>query len=91
MTRADWEQLDRTIAEMTDADKRRLIERVAGSLNGGQADSAGDEECQPCTPLGARLKELRQQYIAEGGRLYSIDEINREVAEGRGETREDPA
>ena len=42
MTRAGWEQLDRTIAEMADADKRQLIERVTRSLNGGHTESADE-------------------------------------------------
>ena len=38
----------------------------------------------PRTPLGQRLKELRQQFIAEGGKLLTADEVAAEVRERRG-------
>jgi hypothetical protein len=36
------------------------------------------------SPLGKRLLALREEYIAAGGRLYSSDEISREIATSRG-------
>lgn len=37
------------------------------------------------TPLGRRLEELRTQIVSSGTRLLSWDEVEREVAERRGE------
>lgn len=42
------------------------------------------EDWAPRTPLGRRLKELRHQFIAEGGVLLSADEVSAEVSERRG-------
>jgi hypothetical protein len=35
--------------------------------------------------LGKVLRRIRERYIAEGGRLLSMEEIDREVAQRRGE------
>lgn len=35
-----------------------------------------EEGIEPKTPLVTRLLELRQKYIDEGGKLYTMDEIN---------------
>lgn len=35
-------------------------------------------------PWVTRLLELRQRYIAAGGKLSTLDEINNEVSAGRG-------
>jgi hypothetical protein len=35
--------------------------------------------------LGKTLRDIRQRYIAAGGKLLSIEELDREVAERRGE------
>jgi hypothetical protein len=42
------------------------------------------ESWVPRTPLGRRLKELRQQFIAEGGELLTPDEVEAEVRNRRG-------
>jgi hypothetical protein len=39
---------------------------------------------KPRTPLARKMLELRREYIAEGGRLLSLDEINSELARRRG-------
>ncbi len=39
----------------------------------------------PRTELAKKLWALRQKYIAEGGKLYSVVEIQQEVARCRGE------
>jgi len=38
----------------------------------------------PRTPLGQRLKELRQQFISEGGKLLDAEEVAEEVRQRRG-------
>ncbi|MGA3097373.1 MAG: hypothetical protein ABSF25_13020 [Bryobacteraceae bacterium] len=38
----------------------------------------------PVTPLGRELRELREKYIASGGKLLNRRELEREVAERRG-------
>jgi hypothetical protein len=43
------------------------------------------ESWTPRTPLGQRLKELRQQFIAKGGELLTPDQVAVEVRERRGE------
>ena len=42
------------------------------------------ESWAPRTPLGQRLNELRQQFIAEGGKLLTADEVAAEVRQRRG-------
>ncbi len=44
------------------------------------------ENFVPKTGLGGKLSALRQKYIAEGGRLYSLHEIQQEVSRRRGES-----
>lgn len=39
---------------------------------------------QPRTKLGERLKELRQEFVAAGGRLLSESEIEKELRERLG-------
>ena len=34
---------------------------------------------QPKTELGKKLLECRRKYIAAGGRLFTVDEINTEL------------
>lgn len=38
----------------------------------------------PRTKLGQRLKELRQEFVAAGGRLLSESELEKELRERRG-------
>jgi hypothetical protein len=38
----------------------------------------------PVTPLGKELLQLREKYIASGGKLLNRRELEREVAERRG-------
>ncbi|MFL6193025.1 MAG: hypothetical protein ACJ75H_02545 [Thermoanaerobaculia bacterium] len=44
-----------------------------------------EEEFHPRTPLGRQLWEIRQRIVASGERLLDWDELEREVAERRGE------
>ena len=43
------------------------------------------ENWTPRTPLGQHLQELRRQFIADGGKLLTADEVADEVRERRGE------
>jgi prevent-host-death family protein len=43
------------------------------------------------TPLGRKLSRIRQQIVAMGEPLLSWDEVNREVADCRGENHQDIA
>ena len=36
------------------------------------------------TPLGRRLRQLRNEFIAQGGKLLNREELERELAERRG-------
>ena len=36
------------------------------------------------SPLGCRLMEIRKKFIAEGGKLLTPEELEREIAERRG-------
>lgn len=40
---------------------------------------------KPKTPLGRKLLEIRQRIVASGEPLLSLDELEREIAERRGE------
>ena len=37
------------------------------------------------SPLGMQLRELRAQYVAGGGDLLSAEQLDREIAQRRGE------
>ena len=37
------------------------------------------------TPLGKQLRASREEYIRSGGKLLSMEEIDRELADRRGE------
>ena len=41
-------------------------------------------EFQPCTPLGKQLLALRQQHIANGGKLLTANELEVEIEQRRG-------
>lgn len=41
----------------------------------------------PVTDLGKRLMKIRKKYIAEGGKLFDWDGIEREVRDRRGGQR----
>jgi len=43
------------------------------------------ENWTPRTPLGQQLQALRRQFIADGGKLLTADEVAAEVRERRGE------
>jgi hypothetical protein len=45
---------------------------------------ANSPKFQPCTPLGKQLWALRQQHIANGGKLLTGDELDKEIEERRG-------
>jgi hypothetical protein len=45
------------------------------------------DEHEARTPLGRRLEELRSVIASSGKRLLSWEELEREVAERRGENR----
>lgn len=44
---------------------------------------------KPRTPLGRKLLEIRRRIIASGEPLLSLDELERELAERRGEVDEE--
>jgi hypothetical protein len=37
-----------------------------------------------CSDLGRKLQAISDEYVAKGGRLFSREEILREIAERRG-------
>ena len=43
-----------------------------------------NQQWAPKTPLGQKLKQLRSQFIAEGGDLLTADEVAAEVRDRRG-------
>jgi len=63
----------------------------SSALAGGNAAHGRVESSQPASStaresdLGRRLREIRERYIAEGGKLLSVEEIDREIAERRRE------
>ena len=61
---------------------------VDPSLQEDPQSSVATEQLQPFVPptdLARKLWALRQKYIAEGGRLYSIAEIQQELVSRRRE------
>jgi hypothetical protein len=53
-----------------------------------QRQPAGEDGRRPSTPqvspLGARLREIREQYLAGGGALLTAADVDREIAQRRG-------
>ncbi|HVR73520.1 MAG TPA: hypothetical protein VMT52_04285 [Planctomycetota bacterium] len=65
-----------------------LIDDFLTAKNGPESGDSNDSDpaYEPShTELGRTLRALSRKYVETGGKLYSVDEINREVAEGRGE------
>ena len=46
--------------------------------------AAGHTDDFEMSPLGKRLMEIRKKFIAEGGKLFSREELEKEIAERRG-------
>jgi hypothetical protein len=57
----------------------------ASKNNGSEADSVEIKTFTPRTPLGKLLWNIRKKIISSGEPLLDLDEIDREVAERRGE------
>lgn len=66
------------------AQRKLHQERTDATLEEVLRDFREQEGWVPRTPLGRRLKELRQQFIAEGGQLLTADEVAAEVRDRRG-------
>ena len=65
-----------------------LEEALAAKEQAGELEGCPDPAYEASrTDLGRILRALRRRHIEQGGRLSSVEEINREVAEGRGERR----
>ena len=58
---------------------REHEEAITSALAG-----AGRVDDFEMSPLGRRLMEIRKKFIAEGGKLLTPDELEREIAERRG-------
>jgi hypothetical protein len=59
---------------------------LEGWLERFHQETRSKEKFVPTTALGGKLWALRQKYIAEGGRLYSLHEIQQEVSRRRDES-----
>jgi uncharacterized protein (DUF433 family) len=57
----------------------------AGATHQGNGQSETVTDTSGLSPLGRRLGELREQFLASGEPLLSWDEIDTEVADRRGE------
>ena len=70
---------------------RELIHRAAAARKAKRRGKAAspreaDPACEPSqTALGRKLRALSKKYIEGGGKLLTVEEINVEVAENRGE------
>jgi len=70
---------------------RELVrEAIAERKVMGGVKAASRETMDPAyepsrTDLGRKLRALSRKYVEGGGKLLTVDEINREVAESRGE------
>jgi hypothetical protein len=61
-----------------------MTEKIAPNITHKHQPSS-EEKFVPRTDLAKTLWALRQKYIAEGGRLYTLREIQHEIARRRGE------
>lgn len=48
-----------------------------------------EKDFVPKTEIARLCWEIRKRYIENGGKLYTADEINKEIRELRGETDND--
>ncbi len=69
---------------------RTALREGLNALEKNGAGHSGTREEDPAfepskTELGRKLRTLSRKYVEGGGKLYSLDEINTEIAEGRGE------
>ena len=65
-----------------------LVDDFLTTKNGPESSdsNASDPAYEPSrTELGRTLRALSRKYVESGEKLYSTEEINREVAKGRGE------
>jgi hypothetical protein len=58
----------------------KVTRRPTAKKNGTKPKKVKKEEI---SELGRILRKLSDEYVAKGGRLYSIEEIQREVDENR--------
>ena len=64
MTQADWKQLERVIAQMTDEERHQLMRRVEGSLS-STADSSGPRAGEDETAVAAKQKRAWETLWSE--------------------------
>ena len=61
-------------------------ENCSGNHAASQKQGSGLRPSPPArTELGRRLRKIRERRIAAGGDLLTVEEIDRELAERRGE------
>ncbi len=61
------------------------VEGIDLKRSADRSRNQDDDEYQPKTPLGRKLVSIRAKIIASGEPLLNWEEIEREVAERRGE------
>jgi len=69
---------------------RELVHEAAASRKANGNVKAASAHTDPAyepsrTELGRKLRQLSRKFVERGGKLLTVDEINRKVAENRGE------
>ena len=70
------------LKEMPVEEKRAHSEATSRQALKKDRDAAPLDSAK-LSPLGRRLLAIREDYIANGGRLYTDEEIDREISEAR--------
>jgi hypothetical protein len=90
MTNQDAEQLERIVSEMTDEQKRSLIDRLTESLsgdrNGSQTRNGSDHDNAPSEEdPWLRFVERTRAATAHLPAGHQVDDSRESIYEGRGE------
>src|SRR5437868_145418 len=67
------------------SERQRRSESVGRQAKSTRASKTAAAPPRRESELGKTLRRIRESYIAKGGKLLSMEEIDREVAERRGE------
>lgn len=89
-TKAELEALAEAEGKSPEVKLSELVHAAASARKVNGAQKPTSEEADPAyepsrTELGRKLRALRKKYVESGEKLLTLEEINAEVAESRGE------
>lgn len=89
-TKAELAALAEAEGKSPEVKLSELVHEAASARKANGAAKPTSEETDPAyepskTELGRKLRALRRKYVESGQKLLTVDEINAEVAQNRGE------